>query len=308
MCLYPKVIKNKRYVKNRKNKGIIPKYTDRRVLAVPIACGKCIECRKQKANEWRVRLNEELRHDSANAKFMTLTFNEESLNSFESEDALIVASRAIELFRKRWYRAYKSGIKHFLVAELGKDNTERLHLHGIFWTDRTKEEIEAIWQYGFIDTGEYVNERTINYIVKYIFKIDEEHPNFQTKIWVSKGIGEDYLQRDGYRYNEYRGDSTRDHYRLPNGAKTQLPIYYRNKIYTEEEREKLWIQKLDKQIRYVCGEKIDVSTMKGMKQYFSCLEYHQHRSISLGYESDPWIKKHYKKSLESMCLLNKFED
>ena len=32
-----------------------------------------------------------------------------------------------------------------------------------------------------------------------------------------------------------------------------------NKIYTDKERELLWLQMLDKKERYVCGERIDIS-------------------------------------------------
>ena len=49
MCLYPKLIKNKKYVPNKKNKGKVPTPPDERVLWVPVGCGKCIECMKQKA-------------------------------------------------------------------------------------------------------------------------------------------------------------------------------------------------------------------------------------------------------------------
>ena len=45
MCLYPKLIKNKKYTKNKKNGGIIPTVSDNRVLYVTAACGKCFECR-----------------------------------------------------------------------------------------------------------------------------------------------------------------------------------------------------------------------------------------------------------------------
>ena len=48
MCLYPKLIKNKKYQKNKKNNGKIPECNDERVLYVPVACGKCIECMKAK--------------------------------------------------------------------------------------------------------------------------------------------------------------------------------------------------------------------------------------------------------------------
>ena len=47
--------------------------------------------------------------------------------------------------------------------------------------------------------------------------------------------------------------------KIERGHKQALPIYWRNKIYSEEEREKLWLQKLDKKERYVNGQKIDIS-------------------------------------------------
>ena len=50
MCLYPKLIKNKKYMSNKKNGGVIPAVSDERTLFVPVGCGKCIECLKQKSN------------------------------------------------------------------------------------------------------------------------------------------------------------------------------------------------------------------------------------------------------------------
>ena len=48
MCLYPRLIKNPKYKPNKKNGGQVPPILDSRVLAVPIGCGKCLECKKQK--------------------------------------------------------------------------------------------------------------------------------------------------------------------------------------------------------------------------------------------------------------------
>ena len=39
--------------------------------------------------------------------------------------------------------------------------------------------------------------------------------------------------------------------------KMALPMYYRNKIYTEEEREKLWLEKLDKEETPAAGDDSD---------------------------------------------------
>ncbi len=61
MCLYPKIIRNRKYTKNKKNKGVVPTAKDKRMLWVPVGCGKCMECKKQKAREWQVRLMEEIR-------------------------------------------------------------------------------------------------------------------------------------------------------------------------------------------------------------------------------------------------------
>ena len=61
MCLYPKLIKNKKYTITKKNGGQVPSVTDNRVLLVPVGCGKCIECRKQRSRNWQVRLKEEIK-------------------------------------------------------------------------------------------------------------------------------------------------------------------------------------------------------------------------------------------------------
>ena len=83
MCLYPKLIKNRKYIANKKNGGIIPAISDNRVLMVPVGCGKCMECKKQKTREWTVRLNEEIRNNK-NGKFVTLTFSDESIKELDA--------------------------------------------------------------------------------------------------------------------------------------------------------------------------------------------------------------------------------
>ena len=48
MCLFPKLIKNKKYIANKKNGGNIPPFFDDRVLHVSVGCGKCMECTKKR--------------------------------------------------------------------------------------------------------------------------------------------------------------------------------------------------------------------------------------------------------------------
>ena len=85
MCLYPKLIKNRKYTATKKNKGEIPTLKDDRTLWVPIGCGKCIECTKQRANHWRTRLLEEIRHKRLGAQFVTLTFSPDKLEHLSKD-------------------------------------------------------------------------------------------------------------------------------------------------------------------------------------------------------------------------------
>ena len=65
-----------------------------------------------------------------------------------------------------------------------------------------------------------------------------------------------------------------------------MPIYYRNNIYTEEEREKLWIQKLDNNIRYVCGIEINMNEKNSENRYFKILQTHREENKKRGYGTD----------------------
>ena len=61
-----------------------------------------------------------------------------------------------------------------------------------------------------------------------------------------------------------------------------MPIYWRNKIYNDEEREKLWLYKLNKQERYICaayrdweGEKFDTILLDPPYAYRKSMEMYK---------------------------------
>ena len=316
MCLYPKLIKNRKYVANKKNGGDVPQATDERVLWVPAGCGKCMECRKKKAREWQVRLHEELRTNKKKCHFVTMTFSEESLqdldnivdkklNGYNRDNE--ISRIAVRRFTERWRKKYKKTIRHWLVTELGTTKTERLHIHGIVWTDQEKD-IEPVWKYGGVWFGDYVNEKTINYIIKYLNKSDKVHKEYKPKMYVSQGIGKGYLNRKDKNNNIYKeNEETDETYRTRKGLKLALPIYYRNKIYTEDEREKLWINKLDEKVRWVDGVKVDVS--KDDKEYFKILKYKRLKNKRLGYGDDKknWELKEYENKLRNLKRLERIK-
>lgn len=322
MCLYPKLIHNKKYTVTKKNNGNVPILKDERVKLVPVGCGKCIECLKKKARDWKVRLHEEIQHDDT-GKFVTLTFSDESLLMLENDlldkskniedkrynyqSAIhpnLIASRAVRLFLERWRKKYKKSVKHWLITELGSNKTERLHLHGILFTNEYPETIQSIWNYGNIWVGNYVNNKTINYIIKYCTKIDITHKNYIPIILTSKGIGKGYLYRYDSRNNKFKGNDTKQYYRTKEGFKISLPVYYRNKLYTEEEREKLWLNMLDKQERYILGHRIDISN--GEEEYYFKLKFAQmfNKQIGYGDDSKDWKEKDYR-NIRKMLKIHK---
>lgn len=312
MCLFPRLMKNPKYQPNKKNGGNVPLYKDMRVRFVPVACGNCIECRKAKAREWQVRLNEELK-TTKYAYFITLDFApkplQELCEKYNLKESNAVAGKAVRLFLERVRKDYKKSIKHWLITELGQTNTERIHLHGIFFLDFpiNNDWLKKYWKYGErADTGKYCNSRTINYIIKYVTKIDTTHKNFKPQIFCSKGLGSKYITEFAKRKHEYNGQDTKDYYTLPNGAKVSLPIYYRNKLFTEEEREKLWIDKLNTNKRYILG--VEIANVSENQEYMlEVLTKAQETNRATGYgdHTAEWKKEDYNVTLNMLKRGNK---
>ena len=89
MCVINRqVLKNKAYTPTKKNGYTIPdKPTDERQLYIKgCSCGWCYECRNKNANQWRVRLKEEVKsNEFKNMIFATFTFSEEEYSKLAKE-------------------------------------------------------------------------------------------------------------------------------------------------------------------------------------------------------------------------------
>lgn len=318
MCLYPRFIKNPKYLPNKKNNNNPPACTDWRVMFVPVGCGKCIECKKQKARQWQVRLNEELKEDNK-TYFVTLSFSPKELEQLAADKTLhrtlteiktiecnAVAALAVRRFLERWRKKNKKSVKHWLITELGDKFTERIHIHGLIWTEKPQE-IENIWKYGNVWIGDYVTNKTINYIVKYCTKVDIKHKTYEPQIFCSAGLGKRYINTFDAKQNKYKPNQTKEYYRLPNGQKINLPIYYRNKIYSEKEREQLWLEKIEKKEIYIMGEKHSIKTEKDRKLLEDIRKTAQKDNILLGYgdNSKEWKEEAYNITLRMLNRDNK---
>lgn len=302
MCLYTRLLDNMRYKPTKKNGGVIPPFFDERVLTVPVSCGKCVECKKKKAREWQVRLSEEIRHDNK-CQYVTMTWSPEGLSKCIEEVTRIkkisgyeldneIATHAMRKFLERVRKKIGVSYKHWAITEIGGNYYEGLHLHALIWGDI--EIIKEKWQYGTVWKGDYVNEKTINYITKYVHKTDLKHKHYNSKILCSKGIGKTYIKR-GVNQNKYIPGNTREEYRTRQGIKLAMPTYYRNKIYTDEEKEKLWIEKLDKNEMYIMGVQCT------REDYIDGIKEARKLNKELGYsglEKD-WEEKEYEEKLRA---------
>lgn len=307
MCLYPRQMVNKKYTVTKKNGGCVPTLEDERTAYVQIPCGHCIECKKQKAREWQVRLNEEIKNYKY-TYFLTLTFTNKSLvticKKMRVNECNAVAGYAIRHCLERYRKDHKKSLKHWFITELGHEGTERIHLHGLIFTN---EELEfeivdkdlkfykwKYWKYGNIFVGDYCNSRTINYIVKYMHKIDEDHPGFEGQVLCSPGIGRNFTETELAKTYKYKPGNSKDYYILQNGAKTKLPTYYKNKFYNEDEREKIWRESMDKN-EFICmGNKYN-TTIVTNEQLGQVIKKQQEVSTALGYgdDSDKYKRKEY---------------
>lgn len=252
-----------------------------------------------------VRLQEDIKTNTG-AKFITLTFSNEhikklhqyimkqgphmwGMKGYELDNK--IATVAMRLFNERYRKKYKKALRHWLVTELGHNGTENIHLHGIIWPKCTLDEIESIWEYGWvwkykIVKGEkinYVNSRTVNYITKYVSKRDELHMHYKCKTFASPGIGNNYTKTLNASKNKFKWIGTNQTYKTSTGHKMSLPKYWRNKIYSDEEREELWLQGMDNETQWICGEKIDTSD--GYKNLFDTRDYYRKKNRRLGYGS-----------------------
>ena len=315
MCLYPKLIINPKYKKNKKNQGTIPYLKDERMLYIPIGCNKCKECFKKKANVWRIRLQEEIKKkENGRGYFVTMTFSTESLKELDKEipegvegyerDNRI-AAKAIRLFTERWRKKYKKSIRHWLITELGGGRYEHIHVHGLIWTKENFEEVRKIWKYGFVFPRDYqvqknyVNSKSISYMIKYVTKFDNKHKNYKPIICTSNGIGNNYKVSPS--------EKNEDKYRTEKGYKLTMPIYYRNKIYTEDEREELWIKKLDENIRYIGSNKVKGEDVETILQLLR-----QERAINkadgYGGEEENYNEKDYENQLRDIIRKKRFTE
>ena len=116
-------------------------------------------------------------------------YNEEEQEKLKSDskkkDRDSICKLAVKGMLERIRKKTKKSISHD-NTELG-ENTGRIHLHGICWGD--PDLVKDNWKYGFVFQGNMCNEKTVNYVVKYMLKGNPIDRNYIGIILCSAGIG-----------------------------------------------------------------------------------------------------------------------
>lgn len=212
----------------------------KRYIAVP--CGRCSTCLLRKRSDWTIRIKEELKNSIGSA-FVTLTYQTKFLPVTENGE-ITLSKRDLQLFLKR-LRKHIS-FKYYAVGEYGSERN-RPHYHIIFLgigNDSLyfQKLVEKCWSQdgeliGRIDSG-YGSGASINYTAGYIinrydFVNSEIQPPFSL---TSKSLGVSYVDKMRDWHSQ---DLNRQYVPGENGSKYPLPRYYKNKLFTDEQKRKI---------------------------------------------------------------------
>lgn len=231
-----------------------------------VPCSRCPVCLARKGSEWSFRLR---CHDRQvmSAYFLTLTYDTAHVPLKGGYCSL--RKRDVQLFFKRLRRDHERAgryfldepIKYFAVGEYG-GTSWRPHYHCIvfnacldlfvdaegckellfFGFDGRRPVFCPQWRMGHITVGK-VNAASIGYTLKYMLKRgkvpahknDFRQPEFRL---MSKRLGANYLSKSMIQWHKDDLD-TRMYVPIEDGKKISMPRYFKDKIYTKEERERL---------------------------------------------------------------------
>lgn len=222
-------------------------------VRLDVPCGKCPICLQNKRCQWTFRLNEELR-DHGKADFLTLTYSDEYIpfnDSLEKTD--------LQKFHKRLRKANIQKLRYYAVGEYGTLG-KRPHYHGIYFglSQKTLDNIEAIWAMGEVHLGQG-SPASIHYVTKYVIQnYDHEGETTQKPFALMStkpALGHTYLERQGENHA-----TNKNTYVVLNGKVMNMPRYYKDKIFTDSEKQKFteetqlrkdnaWIKDYDKEWR-----------------------------------------------------------
>lgn len=219
-----------------------------------VRCGKCLPCLSFIQEQWSVRLSIEFKK-SVTAYFCTLTYDDDHINECEkSETGYLLTKSHLRAFLgvlrnycRRGMPEYYQGrkvsqiapkppnFKYFAVGEYGHLNN-RPHWHLLLFNvpynhPDLGEVISFIWDKGFSHVG-IINEGAIDYCTDYLFKNDRK----KVVRSISNGIGLGYITPEVTHYHQ---KTLGGYVRVSNNVKKAMPRYYKERLFTREQREQI---------------------------------------------------------------------
>jgi len=214
---------------------------------ISVPCGKCARCLERRKMEWGFRMGIEL-EASKTAYFVTLTYDQENV-PYNRYGIKTLKPKNLTDFFKRLRQNQRRGettiehllnglrntdrIKYYAAGEYGEQRG-RPHYHAIIFNTAIKY-VESSWQLGGVHVVK-ANEMTIAYVMKYLDKHKDKKqdkrkvPEYNV---MSEEIGMDYV----YKMREWHKRNIEILYVTSRkGIRVPMPKYYREKIFSEDER------------------------------------------------------------------------
>jgi len=208
----------------------------------PVPCGRCAHCKKVRTDQWVFRLMEEDKV-STSSYFITLTYNTDHVPISENGFMTLCRKEGPKFWKRLREHAsrkfpYAKPIKYYLCGEYGSQR-KRPHYHAIVFNVPDPELFYDAWDKGKVDVGNVAGASiayTVGYLAKEskipLFERDDRVPEFSQ---MSKGLGKSYV--DNMRQvNYHKADYTRQFVVDHQNKKIPMPKYYKDIIYSDQER------------------------------------------------------------------------
>ena len=233
---------------------------------VPVPCGKCPPCKQRRVNQWVFRLLQE-KKNYLDCHFVTLTYDTQHV-PITPNGFMTLRKKDFQDYIKR-LRKLCSGrkLKYYVAGEYGSQN-HRPHYHAIVFGVPDSSFFADAWTVDGVPIGGIhigtVSNDSIAYTMKYIDKSnfqrrhsrDDRQPEFSL---MSKGMGKNYVE-DPQVVEYHRADLSRNYVTHVGGVRVSMPRYYRDRIYTEQERKE--------QVRLI--EDSELRSMEKLREEHAC--------------------------------------
>ena len=225
-------------------------------IKINVPCGKCEACQSKRRQQWSFRLFQELKY-SESCYFITLTYDDQHLPLSSGlingtpHVFPVVDKKDVQNFLKRLRKHIEPfKIRYFLVSEYGP-RTYRPHYHMLLFNfpNLLKQKLDGIlidaWSNGFTRVDPVSNAR-IHYVTSYCLDSSTLPKHLPKNFMLCSrkpGIGSQYLDNyDVVNFHLRNLDNTCYLSNTTGVFKTQMPRYYSDKLFSDEQKHKISLE------------------------------------------------------------------